>query len=59
MPRPHRPNPLRGTDASRADVRAAHVKQETASERKERLRDEAEIRHAEHRAWKAAWKAGR
>ena len=49
MPRPHRPNPL-GTRPPKSDVeafkawKAAHPKQETAKERRERKRHEAEER---------------
>lgn len=50
MPRPYRPNPCpKGTrGATRAKT---HVKQETAAERKARLRAEAEVRQAEHAEW--------
>ncbi len=56
MARPHRPNPYEGArvresgdDVMKRPWRATHVKQETAKERKERKRHEAEDRNARTR----------
>ena len=46
MPRPHRPNTNPGAPRGSAAKKAGHVKQETAAERRERKRAEAEARAA-------------
>ena len=46
MPRPHRPNLNPDAPKGSKERKAGHVKQETATERKERKREEAELRNA-------------